>query len=68
MMQELLLWYRRAKLVYFTKNLDFAWENMRGEEGLFTADWTLKERNKSKWLLDQCAFVEMYARLAKLGR
>ncbi|MDM1293667.1 AGE family epimerase/isomerase [Sphingobacterium sp. N143] len=58
----------RMYIDIFTKNLDFAWENMRGEEGLFTADWTLKERNKSKWLLDQCAFVEMYARLAKLGR
>ena len=40
----------------FANNLDRAWK-----------DWTLNNKKKSKWLLDQCAFVEMYARLAGLG-
>jgi len=54
-------------LTVFAKNLEFAWQHMRDKEGLFSADWTLKDQHKSKWLLDQCAFVEMYARLAKAG-
>jgi rhamnogalacturonyl hydrolase YesR len=54
-------------LTVFAKNLEFAWQHMRDKEGLFSADWTLKDQHKPKWLLDQCAFVEMYARLAKAG-
>ncbi|MFU1857325.1 glycoside hydrolase family 76 protein [Sphingobacterium sp. NGMCC 1.201703] len=51
----------------FAKNLEWAWHKMRDQDGLFDADWTLEKPKKSKWLLDQCAFVEMYARLAKFG-
>lgn len=51
----------------FAKNLNYAWRYMRDEKGLFYADWTLKNRKEKKDLLDQCAFVEMYARLAKLN-
>lgn len=51
----------------YAKNLDYAWDKMRDENGLFEEDWTLKKKQSSKWLLDQCAFVEIYARLAKLG-
>jgi len=51
----------------FAKNLNYAWRYMRDEKGLFYADWTLKNRKEKKDLLDQCAFVEMYARLAKLS-
>jgi len=51
----------------FAKNLDLAWHKMRNQDGLFDTDWTLEKPKKSKWLLDQCAFVEMYGRLAKFG-
>jgi hypothetical protein len=54
-------------LSIFAKNLEFAWKHMRDKEGLFSPDWALKDQHQSKWLLDQCAFVEMYARLAKAG-
>ncbi|UXD69667.1 glycoside hydrolase family 76 protein [Sphingobacterium faecium] len=54
-------------ITVFAKNLHYAWQNMRDEKGLFYADWTLKNRKEKKDLLDQCAFVEMYARLAKLN-
>ncbi|UZJ65944.1 hypothetical protein OKW96_07390 [Sphingobacterium sp. KU25419] len=54
-------------ITVFAKNLHYSWRNMRDEKGLFYADWTLKNRKEKKDLLDQCAFVEMYARLAKLS-
>jgi len=57
----------RKYVAVFAKNLDFAWHQMRDQDGLFDVDWTLQKANKSKWLLDQCAYVEMYGRLAKLG-
>ena len=57
----------RKYMDIFAKNLDLAWLNMRDQDGLFDADWTLEKPKKSKWLLDQCAFVEMYGRLAKFG-
>lgn len=57
----------RKYMDIFAKNLDLAWDKMRDQDGLFDADWTLEKPKKSKWLLDQCAFVEMYGRLAKFG-
>ncbi|WP_336829560.1 hypothetical protein [Sphingobacterium multivorum] len=57
----------RKYLDIFAKNLDRAWYKMRDHDGLFDVDWTLEKKQKSKWLLDQCAFVEMYGRLARLG-
>ncbi len=57
----------RKYIDIFAKNLDLAWQQMRDQDGLFDADWTLEKPKKSKWLLDQCAFVEMYGRLAKFG-
>lgn len=49
----------------FQSNLDFAWKNMRDENGLLSKDWTGREKPESKWLLDQFAVAEMLARLAK---
>ena len=49
----------------FKSNLGYAWKYMRDENGLFGKDWTVeKESVGKKWLLDQFAMVEMYARLA----
>ncbi|KGE12610.1 putative alpha-1,6-mannanase [Sphingobacterium deserti] len=49
----------------FQKNLDKAWISMRDKNGLFGKDWSGKDKAADKkWLLDQFAIAEMYARLA----
>lgn len=51
----------------FKSNLDYAWKHMRDANGLFGKDWTVdKEAVSKKWVLDQFAMVEMYARLAAI--
>lgn len=50
----------------FKFSLDYAWNHMREENGLFNKDWTTRTKDESKWLLTQFAMVEMYARLNKL--
>lgn len=51
----------------FQKNLDEAWTVMRDAGGLFGKDWTgLDKGSDKKWLLDQFAIAEMYARLANV--
>lgn len=50
----------------FGENLDFAWENMRKDNGLFNKDWTGKTKDNFNWLLTQAAMAEMYARIAAL--
>ncbi|WP_207774302.1 glycoside hydrolase family 76 protein [Sphingobacterium corticibacter] len=53
----------------FKANMDHAWTGMRNSDGLFSKDWTGKNNNSDKkWLLDQFAIAEMYARLASLER
>lgn len=51
----------------FNKNLAYAWEHARDDDGLFHTDWSGKEQNDKKWLLTQAAMVEMYARLAAIN-
>ncbi len=48
----------------FKENLDYAWKELRDKNGLFNKDWTGQKISSKKWLLDQLAMVEMYARLA----
>ncbi|MFD2966751.1 glycoside hydrolase family 76 protein [Sphingobacterium bambusae] len=49
----------------FQANLDHAWTAMRDNNGLFGKEWSGKDKNSDKkWLLDQFAMAEMYARLA----
>jgi hypothetical protein len=50
----------------FDKNLNFAWKNMREQNGLFNSDWSGQTKDKSKWLLTQFAMTEMYARMPEL--
>ncbi len=50
----------------FQSNLDFAWENMREENGLFNSDWSGQKKKDSKSLLDQFALAEMYGKIGKL--
>lgn len=50
----------------FCRNLDYAWHHSRESNGLFNTDWSETAADHKKWLLTQAAFVEMYARIAKL--
>lgn len=55
-----------AYLNTFRDNLQYAWHKLRDTDGLFHKDWKNHRRPAKKWLLDQCAMVEMYARIAVL--
>lgn len=50
----------------FKQNLDYAWLNMRDNNGLFNTDWKGEEKDKKKWLLTQAGMVEMYARISEI--
>lgn len=54
-------------LTDFKKSLDYAWHNARDEKGLFHKDLSGLKKDDKKWLLTQCAYAEMYGRLAKLN-
>ncbi len=61
------LFYLDKNPVYidiFYLNLNYAWDKMRDENGLFNTDWSGVVKDDSKWLLTQAAMVEMYARIA----
>ena len=59
--------HNREYVDAFQFNLLHAWNNMRDSNGLFAKDWSVKEPSNKKWLLDQFAMVEMYARLSDLN-
>lgn len=51
----------------FRANLDHAWTNMRDSDGLFGKNWHGENKPVAKkWLLDQFALVEMYARISNI--
>ncbi|MFD2742281.1 MULTISPECIES: glycoside hydrolase family 76 protein [Sphingobacterium] len=53
----------------FKANMDHAWDEMRDKDGLFSKDWKETSRKTDKkWLLDQFAIAEMYARLSDFDR
>jgi len=56
----------RSYLEAFRESLDYAWEHARSQEGLFGQEWKgAGQKSKPlKWLLDQAAMAEMYARIA----
>lgn len=56
----------RSYLDLFKQNMEFAWAHMRDKNGLFGSDWTLKRPSTRKWLLNQFAMVEMFARLSSV--
>ncbi|MFC5684033.1 glycoside hydrolase family 76 protein [Flavobacterium sp. MAHUQ-51] len=51
-------------------NLDYAWENAKDNKGLLYSNWNAdKDEYKTpKWLLDQAAVVELYARFALIKK
>lgn len=56
----------REHLDVFNKSLDYAWKHARDTNGLFQDNWAGRSDKKTKWLLDQAAFVEMYAAMAAI--
>ena len=55
----------RTYLDSFSMNLDFAWENARGADGLFSSDMSGRSGIKDgRRVLDQAAMVELFASLA----
>ncbi|RUT72158.1 glycosyl hydrolase family 76 [Flavobacterium cupreum] len=52
------------------KNIDFAWANARDDKGLLYSDWNAeKDESKTpKWLLNQAAVIELYARIALIKK
>lgn len=56
----------RAYLDAFSENLDYAWKHAKSAEGLFGQEWRNVKHESRRWLLDQAAMVEMYARIANL--
>ena len=51
----------------FNQNMDYAWEHVRDEKGLFDIDFSGRTHDDRKWLLTQAAMVEMSARDSSLG-
>lgn len=49
----------------FQTNLNYAWEHMRDDNGLFNKDWKGERKESVKWLLHQFGMAELYARMAK---
>ena len=55
----------RIYLDAFSESLDYAWQHARSPEGLFSQEWRRVTKPESRrWLLDQAAMAEMYARMA----
>jgi len=56
----------RTYLDAFSESLDYAWQHARSADGLFSQEWKDVNEESRKWLLDQAAMVEMYARISNL--
>lgn len=56
----------RTYLDAFAESLDYAWEHARSTEGLFSQEWKRVKPESRRWLLDQAAMAEMYARIGIL--
>jgi len=56
----------RTYLDAFSESLDYAWQHARSADGLFGQEWKDVNEESRKWLLDQAAMVEMYARISNL--
>lgn len=52
------------------KNINYAWANARDNKGLVYSNWNaVKDESKTpKWLLNQAAVIELYARIALLKK
>jgi len=52
------------------RNIDYAWKNARDDKGLFYSNWNAEkdESKTSKWLLNEAAIIELYARIALIKK
>lgn len=52
------------------QNINYAWANARDDKGLVYSNWNaVKDESKTpKWLLNQAAVIELYARIALLKK
>tara|TARA_R110002020_G_scaffold428440_1_gene637995 strand:+ start:1 stop:1212 length:1212 start_codon:yes stop_codon:yes gene_type:complete len=48
----------------FIKNMDYAWQNARNNDGQFFEDWSGNSEGRYYWLLHQAALIEAYGRVA----
>jgi len=65
--EELYLLDKNPKyLEIFKDNLEYLWNHLKDENGLFGKDWKGEKKEEYKWLLDQASLVELYARLGEL--
>ncbi len=56
--------HNKEYIKVFSENLNYAWKHSRDNKGLFQNNWDGSSKKDTKWLLDQAAFVEMYASIA----
>lgn len=51
-------------------NIDYAWKNARDNKGLVYSNWNAeKDESKTpKWLLNEAAVIELYARIALIKK
>jgi len=55
-------------ILIFKDNLEYLWNHLRDNHGLFGKDWKGENKEEYKWLLDQASLVELYARLNELNQ
>ena len=53
-------------LEVFNRNLDYAWNHAKDKNGLFPENWDGSSYRRTRGLLTQAAFVEMYASIASV--
>ncbi|WP_167618765.1 glycoside hydrolase family 76 protein [Maribellus sediminis] len=51
-------------MLIFQENMDYLWNSVRDENGLFSKDWSGEKSDKYKWLLDQVSLIEIWANLS----
>jgi predicted outer membrane lipoprotein len=60
--------HERTYVEAMARNLEHAWTHARAGDGTFSPDWSGRSgvTNGRRWLLDQAAMVELYARLSRV--
>jgi hypothetical protein len=59
--------HNKTYLKIMKDDAEYAWKYDRDKNGLFSKDWTGKEQDKYKWLLDNACMIELYSELGNLN-
>jgi len=59
--------HNKTYLKIMEDDAEYAWKYDRDKNGLFSKDWTGKEQDKYKWLLDNACMIEFYSELGNLN-